>query len=237
MLHDASGQVLLFGAILVSLLFVFMLVIPNGTRVATQKMRAQTAADVGAFTGSVWLARALNLNANLNVGIKSMYTWVTVLTVGSALAAGALQRHRASTIRGVHGDGTGHLLLRCSEPATPPTDGLPTSSTPLRVDSLNSTAHWLSDLQDDIVATFHEVAADAWHGRGLPERGREPAVRGRRRLGAGQEQRHDRRDTPARGGPKGDSLMYSRPASDRRRPGESPTGNPNIGPAVGTISD
>ena len=86
LLRDTDGQVLLLVVILMTALLAFMLVIPNGTQVTTQKMRAQTAADAGAFTGSVWLARALNLSANMNIGIRSMYTWMTALTTAEALA-------------------------------------------------------------------------------------------------------------------------------------------------------
>ena len=71
--RDTSGQVLLFGAVLVLAILAFLLAMPNATRVTTQKVRAQTSADVGAFTGSVWLARALNLTSNMNIGIRSVY--------------------------------------------------------------------------------------------------------------------------------------------------------------------
>ncbi|MEO0078097.1 MAG: pilus assembly protein TadG-related protein, partial [candidate division WOR-3 bacterium] len=86
LVHDDKGQVLLYGAVIAVVLLIFLLVIPNSTYIMTQKVRIQTAADAGAYTGSVWLARGLNLNASLNVGIKSMYTWMTVLTMASALA-------------------------------------------------------------------------------------------------------------------------------------------------------
>jgi hypothetical protein len=63
-----------------------LLAVTNVTRVVVKKVQAQTAADAGALTGSVWLARALNLNADINIGIRSVYEWETVLTVAEALA-------------------------------------------------------------------------------------------------------------------------------------------------------
>jgi len=95
---DTSGQVLLFAAILVLAIITFMLVVPNATRVTTQKVRTQTAADVGSFTGSIWLSRSLNLNANMNIGIRSVHMWMVVLTMGEAPAQALYNNTRDSPV-------------------------------------------------------------------------------------------------------------------------------------------
>jgi len=48
----------MFVVMLMLALLVFMLTIPNVTYVTTAKMRAQTSADIGAYTAAIWLARA-----------------------------------------------------------------------------------------------------------------------------------------------------------------------------------
>ena len=108
--RDTSGQVLLFGVVLVLAILAFLLAMPNGTRVTTQKVRAQTSADVGAFSGSIWLARSLNLTANLNIGIRSVYTWMTVLTVGEALAKALYSDTLDPSVHQLGGDITSALF-------------------------------------------------------------------------------------------------------------------------------
>ena len=127
--------------------------IPNGTQVTTQKVRAQTAADAGAFTGSVWLARALNLNANMNIGIKSAYTWMTVLTMGEALAKALYSDTLDPSVRAM-GQGITLALFGSSNPVTVHSVEYPGS-----IQKLDTTAQWLYALQDDIAASFHDVAA------------------------------------------------------------------------------
>jgi hypothetical protein len=153
LLRNDDGQVLLFGAIVILLLFVFMLAIPNGTRVVTQKVRAQTAADAGAFTGSIWLARALNLNANLNIGMRSVYTWMTVLTVSEALAQAFQSDSHDVSVRAM-GQEITLALFGSSDPVS-------TSYTEYAaaIEKLDSTTQWLYALQGDIAESFHDVAA------------------------------------------------------------------------------
>ena len=153
MLSDTNGQVLLLGVIVIVALLAFMLAIPNVTHVTAQKMRAQTAADAGAFTGSVWLARALNLSANMNIGIKSMYTWMTVLTTAQALA---LALHSDSLDPSVMAIGHGITLALFGN-----SDPVYTASSlyPQSIQKLAETAQWLYDLQGDIVGSFPAVAA------------------------------------------------------------------------------
>jgi hypothetical protein len=150
--RDADGQVLLLVAILMTAVLAFMLVIPNGTQVTTQKMSAQTAADAGAFTGSVWLARALNLNANMNTGIRSMYTWMTVLTASQALALALYSDSLDPSVQGI-GQGLTLALFGNSNPVL-------TASTlyPQSILKLKEAAQWLYDLQSDIAASFPAVA-------------------------------------------------------------------------------
>lgn len=232
LLRDTSGQVLLFGAVLVVAILAFLLMIPNGTQVTTQKVRAQTAADVGAFSGSVWLARSLNLNANLNVGIKSVYTWATVLTMGSALAQAMFSDTCVDDV-GVPEMGQA-LVTALFGTADPPTD-VTYDEYPAALSSLNSTALWLAELQDDIAINFHEVAATL----GTDEANSNLGVSAPSEAAGGWVlvRSNDSTDTASLlgGGAQGDSLMYT----DLRLMADNleslPTGNENIGPAVGTI--
>ena len=150
--HDTGGQVLLLGIVVVVALLAFMLAIPNGTQAVTQKMRAQTAADAGAFTGSVWLARTLNLSTNMNIGIKSVYTWMTVLTVGSALAQALYSDTADSSVHAL-GQGMSSALFGISNPDTASNNQYPTA-----IQRLDETGQWLSDLQDDIAVVFPALA-------------------------------------------------------------------------------
>jgi hypothetical protein len=153
LLHDTGGQVLLFGAVLVVAILAFLLAIPNGTQVTTQKVRAQTAADAGAFTGSVWLARALNLSSSMNIGIRSVYTWMTVLTVGEALAKALYSDSLDPTVKQMGRDMTA-ALFGSSDPLTVHSIEYPAS-----IRKLDTTALWLYQLQDDIATSFTQVAA------------------------------------------------------------------------------
>jgi hypothetical protein len=151
--RDTSGQVLLFGAVLVLAILAFLLAMPNGTRVTTQKVRAQTSADVGAFSGSVWLARSLNLTSNLNIGIRSVYTWMTVLTVGEALAQALYTDTLDISVKTLGGSITAALFGN-SNPVT-----VHSVEYPGAIRKLDSTALWLYQLQDDIATSFAQVAA------------------------------------------------------------------------------
>jgi hypothetical protein len=152
LLLDTNGQVLLLGVIVIIALLAFMLAIPNGTHVTIQKMRAQTAADAGAFTGSIWLTRALNLSANMNIGIKSMYTWMTVLTVGEALALALHNDSLDASVRALGSDIT-LALFGNSDPVYTASSIYPQS-----VQKLAQTAQWLQSLQSDIAGSFPVVA-------------------------------------------------------------------------------
>ncbi|UCG44099.1 MAG: Tad domain-containing protein [candidate division WOR-3 bacterium] len=157
LLRDTSGQVLLFGAILMVALLAFLMMIPNGTQVATQKMRAQTASDAGAYTGSVWLARSLNLSANMNIGLRSVHTWMTVLTMGSALS-GALNTDSFDvSVRDLGAD-MAYALFNNYDPVVVSAYIYPAS-----IESLYATEKWLQDLQDDVAVSFplvgQEIAA------------------------------------------------------------------------------
>ena len=150
--RDTDGQVLLLGVIVIIALLAFMLAIPNGTHVTTQKMCAQTAADAGAFTGSIWLARALNLSANMNVGIKSMYTWMTVLTTAEALALALNSDTLDASVRALGRDMT-LALFGNSDPVYTASSLYPQS-----IQKLAETAQWLYDLQSDVAGSFSLVA-------------------------------------------------------------------------------
>ncbi len=153
LLRDTSGQVLLFGAVLVLAILAFLLAMPNATRVTTQKVRAQTSADVGAFSGSVWLARSLNLTSNLNIGIRSTYTWMTVLTVSEALAKALYSDTLDSTVHALGGNIT-QALFGNSDPVA-----VHSTEYPSAIRKLDTTALWLYQLQDDIATSFTQVAA------------------------------------------------------------------------------
>ena len=232
LLRDTSGQVLLFGVVLVVAILAFLLAIPNGTQVTAQKVRAQTAADVGAFTGSVWLARALNLNANMNIGIKSVYQWATVLTMGSALAQALYSDPRSDEgdVRQMGVDLVSELFGTNNPPPS-----VTNVEYPDAIEALDATAHWLADLQDDIVASFHDVAATL----GTEEASRNAGAHPPSQTAGGWVlvRSNDPADsTPLLVGDSvGDGLMYN----DLRQFGDNlesiPSGNVNIGPAVGQI--
>ena len=150
--HDTNGQVALLGVIAVAALLAFMLAIPNGTQATIQKMRAQTAADAGAFTGSIWLARALNLNAHMNIGIKSMYTWMTVLTAAQALALALYSDSLDASVRAMSREIT-LALFGNSDPVY-----TASSIYPQAIQKLAETAQWLNDLQSDVAGSFPMVA-------------------------------------------------------------------------------
>jgi hypothetical protein len=152
LLLDTDGQVLLLGVIVAIALLAFMLAIPNGTQATIQKMRAQTAADAGAFTGSIWLARALNLSANMNIGIKSMYTWMTALTAAEALALALYSDSLDASVRAMGREIT-LALFGNSDPVYTSSQIYPQS-----IQKLAETAQWLYDLQSDIAGSFPLVA-------------------------------------------------------------------------------
>ena len=154
LVRDTSGQYLLMGAVLVLAILAFLLAIPNGTMVTTQKVRAQTAADAGSFSGSVWLARSLNLSASMNTGIQSVYTWMTVLTVGEALAK-ALYSDTLDPSVQTMGQNITLALFGSSNPVTVHSNEYPAS-----IRKLDTTAQWLSSLQGSIVTNFRVVAAN-----------------------------------------------------------------------------
>lgn len=130
-----------------------LLALPNVTYVVVQKVQAQTAADAGAFTGSIWLARALNLTAGINIGIRSVYEWETVLTTGEALAQALYSDTLDPSVRAM-GQGITLALFGSSNPVTVHSVEYPGS-----IRMLDSTARWLSALQDDIASSFLQVAA------------------------------------------------------------------------------
>ncbi len=226
LLHDTRGQFLMFGAIMVVAVLAFLLAIPNGTQVATQKVRAQTAADAGAFTGSVWLARALNLNANLNIGIKGVYTWMTVLTVGEALAQ-ALYSDTLDPSVMLLGQNITLALFGSSNPVT-----VHSVEYPGAIRKLDTTSQWLYALQEDIAESFHEVAATLGREEASRNAGAYPATQ---TAGGWAIVRTNDSIPLLVNSTVGDSLLYA----DLLRLGPAldtiPTMNPNIGPATGII--
>jgi|GEM_PF-840048 len=226
LLHDTRGQFLLFGAIMVVAVLAFLLAIPNGTQVATQKVRAQTASDAGAFTGSVWLARALNLNATLNIGIKGVYTWMTVLTVGEALAQ-ALYSDTLDPSVMTLGSNITLALFGSSNPVT-----VHAVEYPGAIRKLDTTSQWLYTLQEDIAESFHGVAATLGSEQASRNAGAYPPSQ---TAGGWAIVRTNDSIPLLVESTVGDSLLYADllklgPALDT-----IPTMDPNIGPATGLI--
>jgi hypothetical protein len=228
--HDTRGQVLLFGAVLVVAILAFMLAIPNGTQATTQKVRAQTAADIGAFSGSVWLARSLNLNANMNIGIKSVYTWATVLTMGSALAQALYSDTLDEGARQMGID-----LISALFGTSDPPQVVTNTQYPNALQSLNTTALWLAQLQDDIAESFSQVAASL----GTEEASRNAGAYPPSPSAGGwvMVRSNDTTDTTPLlvGSARGESLMYDDLQLIADRLESLPSGNDNIGDVVGTI--
>jgi len=221
---------MLFGAVLLVAILAFLLIIPNATQATTQKVKAQTAADVGAYSGSVWLARSLNLNAYMNVGIKSVYTWATVLTMGSALA----QALYSDTLD----EGAQEMAITLDSAlfgtSDPPSD-VTNDEYPKAIQSLNTAALWLAQLQDDIAGSFSDVAGALGTEQAARNAGAYPPSP---TSGAWVMVRsNDPMDTVPLlvGSAKGESLMYDDLCFVGDRLESLPTGNENIGPAVGTI--
>lgn len=224
--RDTRGQVLLFAAVLVVVILAFLLLIPNGTQVTTQKVRSQTAADAGAFTGSVWLARALNLDANMNIGIRSVYTWMTVLTVGEALARALYSDTLDPTVKKMGSDIT-TALFGSSNPVT-----VHTNEYPISISKLDTTAQWLYSLQDDIGASFAQVAA----AQGTNEACLNINGSTTSQAAGGWALVRTNDTVPLlQTSAKGDSLMYANVGGLQSSLQKIPTGDPNIGPATGLI--
>jgi len=227
LLQDTDGQVLLFGAVLVVVILAFVLVIPNGTQVVTQKVRAQTAADVGAFTGSVWLARALNLNANMNIGIKGVYTWMTVLTMGEALAQALYSDSLDPSVR-LMGQQMTLALFGSSDPVTVSYTEYPGS-----IRKLDTTAQWLYALQDNIAESFHDVAAALGTEEACRNAGAYPPSQ---TAGGRAIVRTNDSISLLVADSTGDSLMYNDLIQLVAALDTIPTLDPNIGPATGVIT-
>jgi len=227
LLQDTDGQVLLFGACMLLVLLAFILTVPNVTHATTEKVRVQTAADAGAFTGSIWLARALNLNASLNVGIKSVYTWMTVLTVGEALAQ-ALYRDSLDLSVRLMGEQMTLALFGSSDPVAVSSLEYPGS-----IRKLDTTANWLSALQDDIVETFHDLAATL----GTEEACRNAGAYPPSQTGGGRVITRTDDSLPLLvADAAGDSLIHAELTQIAAALDTIPTLDSNIGPAVGVAT-
>ncbi len=226
LVRDDNGQVLLYGAVIAVVLLIFLLVIPNSTHVMTQKVRSQTAADAGAYTGSVWLARGLNLNASLNVGVKSMYTWMTVLTMASALAQALYSDTHDLSVRQM-GQGITQALFDNSDPVY-----VANNVYPQAIQKLAETMQWLGTMQDDIARTFPMVAQTAGGQEACRNAsGGDPASQNPG--GATLVSTGDTLPTEVNGA--GDSLVYFHLLQLAAALDTIPTNDPNIGPATGVI--
>jgi hypothetical protein len=223
LLRDTDGQVALFGAVLVVALLVLMLVIPNATHVMTRKARLQTAADAGAISGSVWFARALNLNANLNIGIRSGYTWMTVLTMGSALAQALYRDSLDASVRSM-GSLLCSGLFGCTDPVYASSHIYPQS-----VQRLAETGQWLRDLQGAIAVCFPLVAEGSGWEQARLTAGGNPGPGG-----AVMVSTTDTMPTFVESH-TGDSLLYSDLLQLGAALESIPTNDSNIGPATGMI--
>jgi len=157
---DKNGQVMIFVLAILFVLVLFFLTIPNVTHIVSAKMRTQTAADFGAYSGAIWLARGLNIIACLNIGIRTMYIWIAaisvILVVFSALFAigfipfcEALQPI-AMAVLGIFFDPAGTLL-----PTDPVTAAIYYKED---VKRLYNTARWLSDRIDNIAEVIPDIA-------------------------------------------------------------------------------
>ena len=226
LVRDTGGQVLLFGVVLVVAVLAFLLAVPNGTQATTQKVRAQTAADVGAFSGSVWLARSLNLNANLNIGIRSVYTWMTVLTTGEALAQALYSDTVHNSVQTLAKDLT-MALLGTDDPVT-----AHDAEYPAAITKLDETALWLRDLQDDISGSFVDLAATL----GSEEAGRNAGAYPASDAAGGRVLVRTNDLTPLLAeSDSGDALLYADLAQLGTRLEHIPTDDSNITDAHGTI--
>jgi hypothetical protein len=149
LLADTDGQVIFFVVLMLIVLLGFMLAIPNVTQVTTQKMRMQTAADAGALTAATWIARGLNLSANMNHGIRCMGDWMTALTASAALA------FALDTVAGTKATASEVTFALFGQ-----TDPHYTCSTtfPLAIKQLGCCRQWICDLQADVAGSFLTVA-------------------------------------------------------------------------------
>jgi hypothetical protein len=227
LLRDNNGQVLLLGVIALTLVLTFMLLIPNVSQVTTRKMRVQTAADAGAFSGSIWLARGLNLNANMNVGIRSMYTWMTVLTVSSALARALYSDTLDPSVRAL-GQGITLALFGNSDPQYCAREIYEQT-----VEKLAHSAQWLRDLQKEVAGSFPRVAEELGTDRACQNAsGGDPSSldpAGRVLVGINDS-------LSLVEDASGDSLLYGSLTGLASALTIIPTNDSNIGPAKGRIT-
>jgi len=224
--HDTGGQVLWFGVILAIALLGFMLAIANGTRAVTQKTRAQTSADAGAYSGSVWLARSLNLSANLNIGIRSIYTWMTVLTVGEALAQALCSDTLDASVK-TTGQNIATALFGNSDPVS-----VHSNEYKGAIGKLDTATQWLYSLQSSIATNFTQVAARMGSNEASLDIGGSSQS-----LTAGGWTLVRTNDTLPLLDTNhvGDSLLYANLSQYPARLDTLPTNDSNIGPAYGRV--
>jgi|GEM_PF-3947109 len=148
---DKSGQIALFVALFLLPLVLFLFTVPNVTYVTAAKMRAQTAADIGAYTASLWLARGLNLITICNIGIRDMLLMVMAITLILAIAWVLTLIPVVSSI----GFAICLIFFNTSDPASAALGNYPED-----VQNLYDSANWLSKREKEIAKAF-PVIADA----------------------------------------------------------------------------
>lgn len=224
---DTRGQVLLLGIIVLTVILGFLFLLPNATRVTTRKVQTQTAADIGALTGSVWLARALNLNAHLNIGIRSIYSWITILTAGQALALALYSDTLDPSVMAL-GRQVTEALFDNPDPVYTARNIYPQA-----ISRLAEAAQWLSTIQDDIAEAFPRLASisgSAQACRNVAGTEYETQTAGGRVLVASGESLLFCSTV------QGDSLLHIRLSQVARLICTIPTNDSNIGPATGIVT-
>ncbi len=149
--EDKSGQILVFVLSILFVLVLFWLLLPNVSAVTVLKMRAQTAADAGAYTGSVWLARGLNLITCFNIGIRHMYMWILSLTIICAIVLTLV------AISGFFSPAFGIAQVICLALGWgDPNNALAAYREDVK--NLYKSAQWLSEREEDIARIFPILA-------------------------------------------------------------------------------
>ena len=79
-IHKAKeGQALVYTVLIFFFLMCFVLLVIDGGRAISWKIKMQNSADASALSGAIWQARALNMIALLNVGIIAGYSAIAIM--------------------------------------------------------------------------------------------------------------------------------------------------------------
>ena len=71
LIHDESGQILVFTCIFMVAILIFVLSVANIGNITNEKIKLQNAADFSALSTATWQARAMNMEGLFNTTITA----------------------------------------------------------------------------------------------------------------------------------------------------------------------